>query len=86
MRKNGCKMVVNAGKVPKLAQRWHNVVSQPYTTPPPLWISFRTLVLQCWYNVGTTLYHKHSFSVHLEIGCKMVCNAGKDPKYHFMCV
>ena len=32
---NGCMMVVNAGKVPMLAQRWHNAVSQPYTTPTP---------------------------------------------------
>ena len=27
-------MVVNAGKIPMVAQRWHNVILQPYTTPP----------------------------------------------------
>ena len=39
----------------------------------------RPLSVHWHYNVGTTLAQCCNLNVHYKIGCKMVCNAGKDP-------
>ena len=73
-------MVANAGKIPMVAQRWHNVILQPYTTPPPPLGSIpyngTTIMAQRWdkvvlqpyttltQNAGTTLAQRCITTVH----------------------